>query len=173
LAHALACLAIIVDAEAAGKLNDDRCTAGGYRKMVTALTPHVERLKQLHAEKNPKHYTIADSYVDQLDISGQLFGESQYLDRPCHSGSHCERLNEEDKSNDPLIDVMDAIGPGTNIWIRHNGNQDPTPAGSVVDLVLRNGRKLMAVDSSTVDWRRKKKNPDDVRLYGYTMVGES
>lgn len=60
LAHALACLAIIVDAEAAGKLNDDRMAAGGYRALLTQLTPHVARLKALHADKSPKHYTIAD-----------------------------------------------------------------------------------------------------------------
>jgi hypothetical protein len=62
LANALACLAIIVDAQAAGKLIDDRAfNGGGYRRLVEALTPHVARLKEMHADKNPKHYTIADS----------------------------------------------------------------------------------------------------------------
>lgn len=61
LSHALACLAIIVDAQAAGKLTDDRMVAGGYRKLISSLTPHVARLKALHADKNPKHYTIEDS----------------------------------------------------------------------------------------------------------------
>lgn len=62
LAHALACVAIIVDAQAAGKLNDDRMLAGGYRSFVDELTPHVARLKALHADKAPKHYTIADNH---------------------------------------------------------------------------------------------------------------
>ena len=44
-----------VDARAAGKLNDDRMVAGGYRKLVDALTPHVKRLK----DRSPLHYTIA------------------------------------------------------------------------------------------------------------------
>lgn len=61
LGHALACIAIIVDAQAAGKLNDDRNVAGGYRALVTELTPHVARLQKQHAERKPKHYTIADS----------------------------------------------------------------------------------------------------------------
>ena len=61
LGHALACLAILVDAEAAGKLNDDRMAPGGYRKLIDALTPHVERLKAVHAECSPQHYTIAES----------------------------------------------------------------------------------------------------------------
>lgn len=63
LGHALACIAILVDAEAAGKLNDDRMHPGGYRKLVSALTPHVERLKAMHAKHDPKHYTIADTPV--------------------------------------------------------------------------------------------------------------
>jgi hypothetical protein len=61
LAHALACLAILVDAAAAGKLNDDRMVTGGYRELVNELSPHVARLKQLHEGKSPKHYTIADN----------------------------------------------------------------------------------------------------------------
>lgn len=58
LAHALACLAIIVDAEAAGKLNDDRMHPGGYRALINSLTPHVARLKTVHEGKSPTHYTI-------------------------------------------------------------------------------------------------------------------
>lgn len=61
LAHALACLGILVDAEAAEKLNDDRMVAGGYRNLLDQLTPHVERLKQKHGDKQVKHYTIEDS----------------------------------------------------------------------------------------------------------------
>ncbi len=60
LSHALATIAILVDAAAAGKLNDDRMVAGGYRTHMDALTPHVDRLKAKHADKAPQHYTIAD-----------------------------------------------------------------------------------------------------------------
>lgn len=60
LAHALATIAIVVDAQAAGKLNDDRMTPGGYRRLVDELTPHVARLNARHADKSPKHYTLAD-----------------------------------------------------------------------------------------------------------------
>lgn len=61
LAAALACIAIIIDAKAAGKLNDDRAMAGGYRALVDELTPHVKRLKLQHADRCPKHYTKADN----------------------------------------------------------------------------------------------------------------
>lgn len=58
LAAALACIAIIVDAQAAGKLNDDRNVAGGYRKLRDQLSPLVAMLKEKHKDKNPKHYTL-------------------------------------------------------------------------------------------------------------------
>lgn len=61
MAHALACLAILVDAQAAGKLNDDRMVEGGYRKLVSDLTPHVARLKKMHEGKDPHHYTVKDN----------------------------------------------------------------------------------------------------------------
>lgn len=60
LAAALACIAIIIDSWAKGNLNDDRMTPGGYRKLMNELTPHVKRLKELHAKRAPKHYTIKD-----------------------------------------------------------------------------------------------------------------
>jgi polyhydroxyalkanoate synthesis regulator phasin len=60
LAAALACIAIIVDADAAGVLNDDRAYPGGYRALVERLTPLVGHLKSHHEGKNPHHYTIAD-----------------------------------------------------------------------------------------------------------------
>lgn len=56
LAHALACLAIIVDAQAAGLLNDDRMYPGGYQALAEELSPHVARLREKYADKNPQHY---------------------------------------------------------------------------------------------------------------------
>jgi hypothetical protein len=61
LAAALACLAIIVDCDAAGKLRDDRQVSGGHKELIAKLTPHVARLRSLHSQKSPKHYTIEDS----------------------------------------------------------------------------------------------------------------
>lgn len=67
LANALACLAIIVDAQAAGKLVDDRAfNGGGYRHLVDQLTPHAERMRELYAGHSPRHYTIADSQAVEL-----------------------------------------------------------------------------------------------------------
>jgi hypothetical protein len=63
LGHILACVAILIDAKAAGKLNDDRAVQGGYQGIVAELTPMVEGLKRRHADKNPRHYTIQDNDV--------------------------------------------------------------------------------------------------------------
>jgi hypothetical protein len=64
LAHALACLAIIVDAQAAGKLIDDRNYPGGYDALVREQTPHVARLVEMYADRDPPHHwTITDSAV--------------------------------------------------------------------------------------------------------------
>ncbi len=60
LGAALACIAIIIDAEAAGKLTDDRMVAGGYAALKAKMTEHVKRLKDLHKARDPKHWTIAD-----------------------------------------------------------------------------------------------------------------
>jgi len=60
LGHALACLAILVDAQAAGQMVDDRQFPGGYQKLVDDLTPLVKELKERHEGKDPHHYTIAD-----------------------------------------------------------------------------------------------------------------
>lgn len=60
LGASLACLAIIVDAQANDKLNDDRMVPGGYRKLMDELTPIVKQLKERHEGKDPHHYTIAD-----------------------------------------------------------------------------------------------------------------
>jgi hypothetical protein len=60
LAHALATIAILVDAQAAGMMNDDRMIQGGYRGLIDEMTPEVSRLKAKHKDRNPKHYTISD-----------------------------------------------------------------------------------------------------------------
>lgn len=64
-AHLLATAAIMIDAKAAGKWNDDRMYPGGYRSLIDEMTPHVKRLKEKHTGKTPKHYTIADGGLDE------------------------------------------------------------------------------------------------------------
>lgn len=61
LAAALACLAILVDCQAAGKLRDDRQYPGGHHEFMAEITKKVSHLKSLHESKSPKHYTIKDA----------------------------------------------------------------------------------------------------------------
>lgn len=61
LAHALASLAIIVDAIAGDHFVDDRMYPGGYRELMDSLVPDVNLLKKKYAKRTPRHYTIADT----------------------------------------------------------------------------------------------------------------
>lgn len=62
LANALSCLAILVDADAAGKLIDDRNFNGtGYRGLVERLTKLVPQIRARFEGHNPRHFTIADN----------------------------------------------------------------------------------------------------------------
>ena len=45
---ALACVAILIDADAAGTVTDDRPAPGGYAAMAEDLPAHVARLRELH-----------------------------------------------------------------------------------------------------------------------------
>lgn len=67
LGKALACIAIVVKAQAHGKLIDDRDfsgSPGAYRKFVDDLTPLVKKIKGKYADKKPKRYTIADNHKE-------------------------------------------------------------------------------------------------------------
>ena len=63
LSAALACIAIIIEADVYGKLDDDRMVGDPekFREFVNKMTEHVPRLKELHKEHDPKHWTIADN----------------------------------------------------------------------------------------------------------------
>lgn len=68
LGHAIACIAILIDANACGKLNDDRMINGGFIEMLDDLTPEVTRLKQKYTERRPKHYDIRDNCTVPIAI---------------------------------------------------------------------------------------------------------
>lgn len=70
LASALACIAIILDADLCGKLNDDRAPAqenlGNFIDTQCAYT--VAHLKELFADRDPHQYTIADTELPEAPI---------------------------------------------------------------------------------------------------------
>lgn len=57
LASVIACAAIILDADLAGKLTDDRPPAVDLSSLIDSLEANVRHLKDLHRDMNPKHYT--------------------------------------------------------------------------------------------------------------------
>lgn len=61
LGAARACLGIIIDAEACGKLNDDRPPSVDLTAYRARLTPIVASLTALHADRHPRHFSIADT----------------------------------------------------------------------------------------------------------------
>ena len=64
LKNALACIAILIDAELYGKLNDDRPPApdrDAMARMIDEAEATVAHLKELFKDHNPKQYTIADT----------------------------------------------------------------------------------------------------------------
>lgn len=66
LGHALACLAILVDAEAANRLVDDRNHPGGYHDLVARLTPRVAKMREAREGfgfDGPRHFTIQDDVL--------------------------------------------------------------------------------------------------------------
>ena len=118
LAHVLACCAILVDAEAAHKLTDDRMVRGGYRPFIDQMTAHVARLKKKHADRNPKHYTIKDN-----DGTGkQAYPSREQIDT-------FDRLSRKDAQSIPRRDPgYVVLGPQGGLMDRMEMVVDPTQA---------------------------------------------
>ncbi len=61
LGHIMACAAILIDAKAAGKLNDDRPPSVALRETYKAVEAQMTKARENYGAMNPKHYTIADT----------------------------------------------------------------------------------------------------------------
>ena len=61
LGHALACLNILIDSMAVGNMTDDRPPRVDITMFMNTITPDVKRLVELHAGKNPHHFSIKDT----------------------------------------------------------------------------------------------------------------
>ena len=61
LASSIACLAIILDAELVGKLNDDRPPKADMTALIESLEGTVAHLKEMSKGLNPHHYTANDA----------------------------------------------------------------------------------------------------------------
>lgn len=93
LCHALACLAIIVDAKHKDKLVDDRMLPTKYRDLVNRMTPHVKRIKEKYKDRNPKHWTIQDYNCKDCVYGGLLFNQE-----PCRTCVLVDKKISENKT---------------------------------------------------------------------------
>lgn len=60
LASVIACAGIILDADLVGKLNDDRPPEAPLSEHIDDMAATVAALFQMHADKDPHHWTIQD-----------------------------------------------------------------------------------------------------------------
>jgi len=118
LAHAIAGLAIIIDATVKGNMTDDRMYPGNYREMMEHLAPHIARLKKQHVNKDPYHYTIenlgdGDRDLNQLHFEPGQFeeldakGRDYYVDPEFLAAAH-----EGRREADPQVNVEPPLDPG-------------------------------------------------------------
>lgn len=60
LASVIACAGIILDARLVDKLTDDRPPPAPMAELVEELEPIVKGLREMFADRQPKHWTIGD-----------------------------------------------------------------------------------------------------------------
>lgn len=61
LGNAMACMAILLDAEAAGKVIDDRPPSVDLRPAYAEVQDTMAKLREQYADVAPRHYTIEDT----------------------------------------------------------------------------------------------------------------
>jgi hypothetical protein len=61
LGNIMACAAILLDAKAAGKLNDDRPPSVGLREAYAFIEEAMAKLRDQYSDRSPRHYTIDDT----------------------------------------------------------------------------------------------------------------
>lgn len=61
LGNIMACAALLLDAEAAGKLTDDRPPRVNHRPAIAEGEALMARLREQYKDRKPRHYTIEDS----------------------------------------------------------------------------------------------------------------
>lgn len=69
LASVIACAGIILDADACGKLTDDRPPAVEVGSLIADLEDVVKWVYEMHKDRRPHHYTEADKWVEEIDYS--------------------------------------------------------------------------------------------------------
>ena len=61
LANALACINILIETKYRGKMTDDRPPATDLQPIYNEIEKMMANIKERYKDKDPRHYTIADS----------------------------------------------------------------------------------------------------------------
>lgn len=61
LANALACINILIECSEGGNLVDDRPPSRDLNPLYARVEGMMQNIREKYADKNPKHYTIADN----------------------------------------------------------------------------------------------------------------
>jgi hypothetical protein len=91
--HAIACLAILIDADAAHTLIDDREYPSGFLDMMRMKSSEVARLRAAHADRDPKHYDRRDAVQEITRMSNTREVARRYI-ISCGAGYYRDLLAE-------------------------------------------------------------------------------
>lgn len=86
LASVIACAGIILDADLLDKLNDDRPPSCDMSDFINGCEGVVKRLTEMFADRNPKHYTIADGLSPEVVAFLNSRDEAPYADKQKQKG---------------------------------------------------------------------------------------
>lgn len=98
LGNVMACCAILLDAAACGKLIDDRPPFASHRPAYDAAKANVARLDAQYADRDPKHWTIADSVAtDTLPASPNKGDNHVTAARPVPPAGYADGARSQDR----------------------------------------------------------------------------
>ena len=98
LGNVMACCAILMDAAAAHKLTDDRPPRVDHRPTIAEAEALMAKLKVQYADRNPRHYTIADS-VAPATLPPSTEGENHVTAaQPVQTNGHPDATRREGRT---------------------------------------------------------------------------
>lgn len=118
LGNIMACAAILLDAQAAGKLTDDRPPMVGLRPLYASLEALATKLAEQYKDENPRHCTLLDA-VGPLPLPPRMPRAGAF-------GDMLAGLGVEDVAMAPS--QPGAIGRA----VIHTENPDPSPTSATI-----------------------------------------
>ena len=99
LGNVMACCAILLDAAAAHKLTDDRPPRVDHRPTIAEAEALMAKLKVQYADRNPRHYTIADSVAPATLNLSTTEGENHVVAaKPVPTNGHPDATRREGRA---------------------------------------------------------------------------